>query len=154
ILIGLGSRTMGKATAHIGGRLPMGLGAFIVAAGLALYWRIGTAEASYWTDIFPATLLVALGMAVCVAPLTTTVMSSVDANHVGVASGFNSAVARMGGLIATALLGFVFVEQESRFALVGGAHAAALVGSALATVAGLCAFLLIDNGPAAKPARE
>ena len=151
ILIGLGSRTMGKVTARIGGRLPMGLGAFMVAAGLALYWRIGTADASYWGEVLPATLLVALGMAVCVAPLTTTVMSSTDADYVGVASGFNSAVARIGSLIATALLGFVFV-QESQIALVASAHAAALVGAALAAVAGLCAFLLIDDGPGAGPA--
>src|SRR5579871_213807 len=90
ILIGLGSRPMGRVTARIGGRLPMGLGALIVAVGLALYLRIGAADASYWREVLPATLLVALGMAICVAPLTATVIDAVSADHVGVASGFNS----------------------------------------------------------------
>ncbi len=147
ILIGLGSRLMGRIATRIGGRLPMGLGSLIVAVGLALYLRVGVADASYWCEVLPATLVVALGMAVCVAPLTTTVMSSVNADHVGAASGFNSAVARMGGLIATALLGFVFAEQGSRAALVASAHVAALVGAGLAALAGVSAFLLVRNRP-------
>lgn len=146
ILIGLGSRFMGRVAARVGGRLPLGLGALIVAGGLALYIRLG-ATGDYWRDVLPATFLVAVGMAICVAPLTTTVMGSVDADHVGAASGFNSAVARIGGLIATALLGFVFVEQGSREALLAGVHAAALVGAAVAAVAGACALVLIRTSP-------
>jgi len=148
ILIGLGSRLMGRIATRIGSRLPMGLGALIVAAGLALYLRMGGSDASYWREVLPATLVVALGMAVCVAPLTTTVMNSVDADHVGAASGFNSAVARMGGLIATALLGFVFVDQGSPAALVASTHVAALVGAGLAALAGASAFLLVRDPPA------
>lgn len=150
ILIGLGSRVMGGLAAKVGGRLPLGLGAMIVAAGLALYARVGAGDGSYWSEVLPATLAVAVGMAVCVAPLTTTVMGSVDADHVGAASGFNSAVARVGGLIATALLGFVFIEQGTRGALLASAHAAALAGAATAALAGACALLLIRQP---KPAR-
>jgi EmrB/QacA subfamily drug resistance transporter len=152
ILIGLGSRLMGRIATQIGSRLPMGLGALIVAVGLALYLRVGVFDASYWREVLPATLLVALGMAVCVAPLTTTVMSSVDADHVGAASGFNSAVARMGGLIATALLGFVFADQGSPAALVASAHVAAIVGAGLAALAGASAFLLVRDVPAQQAA--
>ncbi len=153
ILIGLGSPLMGRLTSRIGGRLPSGFGAVIVAVGLTLYLRVGTAHASYWREVLPATLVVAFGMAVCVAPLTTTVMNSVNADHVGAASGFNSAVARFGGLIATALLGFVFAEQGSHVALVAGAHAAALVGAGLAALAGASAFLLIRDLPAKEAVR-
>jgi EmrB/QacA subfamily drug resistance transporter len=152
ILIGLGSRLMGRIATRIGSRLPMGLGALIVAAGLALYLRMGGSDASYWREVLPATLVVALGMAVCVAPLTTTVMNSVDADHVGAASGFNSAVARMGGLIATALLGFVFVDQGSPAALLASTHVAALVGAGLAALAGASAFLLVRDVPAKETA--
>jgi EmrB/QacA subfamily drug resistance transporter len=152
ILIGLGSRLMGRIATRIGSRLPMGLGALIVAAGLALYLRMGGSDASYWREVLPAKLVVALGMAVCVAPLTTTVMNSVDADHVGAASGFNSAVARMGGLIATALLGFVFVDQGSPAALVASTHVAALVGAGLAALAGASAFLLVRDVPAKETA--
>jgi len=152
ILIGLGSRLMGRIATRIGPRLPMGLGALIVAVGLALYLRVGVADASYWREVLPATLIVALGMAVCVAPLTTTVMNSVNADHVGAASGFNSAVARMGGLIATALLGFVFAEQGSRDALVASTHVAALVGAGLAALAGASAFVLVRDRPSKEAA--
>jgi EmrB/QacA subfamily drug resistance transporter len=152
ILIGLGSRLMGRVATRIGSRLPLGLGALIVAVGLALYLRVGVTDASYWREVLPATLIVALGMAVCVAPLTTTVMSSVDADHVGAASGFNSAVARLGGLIATALLGLVFAEQGARDALLASAHVAALVGAGLAALAAASAFLLVSDLPAKETA--
>jgi EmrB/QacA subfamily drug resistance transporter len=151
ILIGVGSRLMGRIATRIGSRLPMGLGALIVAVGLVLYLLVGRVsmdDTSYWREVLPATLVVALGMAVCVAPLTTTVMSSVDPDHVGAASGFNSAVARLGGLIATALLGFVFAEQGSPVELLVSMHVAALVGAGLAALAGASAFLLVRDLPA------
>ena len=144
ILIGLGSRLMGKVAAKIGGRWPLGLGALMVAGGLALYLRLG-AGGSYWTDVLPATLVVAIGMAISVAPLTTTVMGAVDADHVGAASGFNSAVARIGGLIATALLGFVFATQGSRDSLLSSTHTATLVGAAMAALAGVFALVMIHT---------
>jgi hypothetical protein len=56
-------------------------------------------------------------------------------------------VARIGGLIATALLGFVFVEQSAREALMASAHAAAWVGAVTAAVAGACALVLIRTPP-------
>ena len=82
-------------------------------------------------------------MAIAVAPLTTAVLSSVDDHHVGTASGLNSAVARGGGLIATALLGIVLSRQGA--ALVAGFHGAALVGAALALVSSLTAFATLTS---------
>lgn len=141
LLIGFGSATMGKIAAKSGGRRPLAMGALIVAFGFVLYTRIGP-DSGYWLDVFPATLVVAIGMTICVAPLTTTVLKSVDANLVGVASGFNSAVARIGGLIATALLGFVLVDQDSSERLLASTHRAALVGAVLAGLASICALTL------------
>jgi len=115
-----------------------------IAIGLALYARVGANALEYWRDIFPPTMLAALGMTACVAPLTTAVMTSVDATHVGLASGFNSAVARIAGLIATALLGFVFARQGSAQSFLIGFRSAALIGAASAALAAASAALLID----------
>ena len=143
VVIGIASPLMGRATARFGGRLLLATGALTVAVGLALYLRVDAGAIDYWADIFPATLIVAVGMGISVAPLTTNVIASVDADHVGAASGFNSAVARIGGLIATALLGFVFAEQSSPDAFVAGFRTAALTGAALAAAAAVCALWLI-----------
>jgi EmrB/QacA subfamily drug resistance transporter len=145
LLIAIGSRLMGRVAARLGGRLPLAAGSAITAIGLALYRRIEVGGIDYMRDILPPTLAIALGMAICVAPLTTTVMNSVDADHVGAASGFNSAMARIGGLIATALLGFVFASAGSEAVFVASIHVAATVAAAAAAFAALCALLLIRS---------
>jgi MFS family permease len=146
LLIGLGSRPMGRLAARVGGRLPLTGGCLLVAAGLALYARVGMGGIDYWLDIFPPTLLVGLGMVVCVAPLTTSVMASVDSDHVGVASGFNNATARIAGLVATALLGLVFASQGSPADFLIAFRVAAFAGAACAAAAAVfaAAFLRIE----------
>lgn len=151
VLIGIGSPLMGRLTGRYGGRWPLAIGAGIVALGLALYARIGVGRIDYWTDILPATVLVGLGLAICVAPLTTTVMASVAPDHVGTASGFNSAVARIAGLVATALLGLVFATSDSAGSFLAAFRVATLVGSASAAIAAGCAVLLIRPDMPATP---
>jgi EmrB/QacA subfamily drug resistance transporter len=145
VLIGLGSRWMGRIAARYGERLPLAIGAGLVGIGLALYGRMEAHGIDYWRDVFPPTFLIALGMGACVAPLTTAVMASVDAEHAGMASGFNSAVARVAGLIATALLGFVFAREGSVETFMAGFRAAALIGAASALLAAGSALVLIDS---------
>jgi hypothetical protein len=145
VLIGGGSRLMGRVAARYGGRLPLTAGSGLVALGMALYARAGPGQLNYWSDILPPTLVVAIGMGASVAPLTTSVMTLVDTNRVGIASGLNSAVARVAGLIATALLGFVFARQDSSQNFIAGFHAAALIGAASAAIAAICALLLLPS---------
>ena len=136
------SPTMGSLATRIGPRLPLVIGPAIVGAGMALT-RLAEPDSSYWTGIFPAILLISIGMTIAVAPLTSSVLGSVEERHVAMASGFNSAVARTGGLIATALLGSVLASRDE--ALFGGFHQAMFVSAAIAALASVVALTMLPG---------
>jgi EmrB/QacA subfamily drug resistance transporter len=140
LVIALASPFVGAFSAKTGPRMPLTLGPIIVALGFLLALKIGQGE-NYWRDVFPAMVVIALGMAAAVAPLTTAVLMSVDPSHVGAASGLNSAVARNGGLVATALIGSVLVTTGS--ALSSAVEIAAIAGALACLAASLSALLLI-----------
>ena len=137
IVLGAASRMTGRLTGRIGPRWPLTGGPIVTGAGFALLAGADP-HAGYWTGIFPGLAVLAFGMAWAVAPLTTAVLSSVDRGHTGTASGFNSAVARAGGLIATALAGAVMTRAGA--ALTGAFRIAALIAAGAAIAAGLVAF--------------
>jgi EmrB/QacA subfamily drug resistance transporter len=139
-VIALASPVTGRVAAKLGPRLPLSCSALVVAGGFVLATRVGAAG-SYWTTAFPAILVIALGMAGAAAPLTTAVLGSVDARHAGLASGFNSAVARTGGLVATALLGMVLSQRGA--SLLAAFHVAAVASGLAAVASALCAFRFI-----------
>lgn len=109
LIMGVLSRWSGALTGRYGVRRPLIVGPIIVAAGLALC-AVPDIGQSYWSGFFPAMILLGLGMAVSVAPLTTTVMQSAGERHSGVASGINNALARVAGMLAVALLGAIAVS--------------------------------------------
>ncbi len=110
ILLGTLSPLMGKLAERIGPRWPLTIGPIIVGGGLILATRIAENQA-YWTHAFPAILVMSIGMTLAVAPLTSTVLASVDRHQTGMASGLNSALSRLGGLIVVALLGAVLIAN-------------------------------------------
>jgi EmrB/QacA subfamily drug resistance transporter len=144
LTVALASPLAGWLAGRIGPRWPLAVGSLVVAGGFCLLLRVdGTG--SYWTSVLPAILVVSIGMAGAVAPLTTAVLASVDVAHTGSASGFNSAVSRTGGLITTALLGVVLGATGPQ--LIIGSHVAALAGAAMAAVASVSALLLVGAKP-------
>ena len=139
ILLTIASPPMGQLAGRLGPRWFLIIGPLVVATGMLLGRRIG-ADTGYWISVFPAMAVMAAGMAIAVAPLTASVLGSVDEKHVGTASGFNSAVARTGGLIAIALLGVVLARDGE--ALIAGFHLS-LVGAAIAAVAASAAAVAL-----------
>ena len=96
----------GRLASGTGPRLPMSLGPIVGGLGLILLLRVD-AGGDYVTDVLPAILVFGLGLSATVAPLTATVLDSVEERHVGIASGVNNGVSRVAGLLAIAVLGAV-----------------------------------------------
>ena len=98
------SRYVGRLSMRIGPRLFMGAGPLLAGAATLSIVRL-PARLDYWTDLLPALLVFSLGLAMTVAPLTTTVLNDAGPGDAGIASGVNNAVARVAGLIAIAAVG-------------------------------------------------
>lgn len=146
LVIGLSSR-IGSLAGRLGPRLFMTVGPLIMAAGAALLLTVSDAF-DYWWQVLPAMVLLGLGLAVTVSPLTSAILGAADHSRSGIASAVNNAVARVAGLLAIAALA----------AITGGAldlvgfHRAAIVTTVLLVVGAIVSFIGIRNPSPASPA--
>lgn len=155
------SARAGALSARIGPRLPLTIGPLVGACGVLLLLRIGP-SASYVVDVLPGVTLFGLGLALIVAPLTTTVLASAAAEHAGIASGINNAVARAAGLLAVAVLpllaGVSGEDYQRPEVFNAGFRIAVLIAALLMAAGGVVAALMIRNTAAsrveARPARQ
>jgi EmrB/QacA subfamily drug resistance transporter len=161
IMLGLSARS-GQLASRIGPRLQMSVGPVVVGVGLAML-TLATSGSSYWLYVLPAVLVFGLGLAITVAPLTATAMSSAPPEHSGIASAVNNDVARFGGLLAVAVLpalaGITGTSYLHPDALSAGFRTAALISGALCAAGGVLAAFTITNPkraprPAGAPAPE
>ena len=149
------SAPAGQLAQRIGPRWPMTVGPLFAAVGALLLLRVGPG-ASYLSDVLPAVIVVGLGLALTVAPLTATVLAAADDRHVGVASGVNNAAARAAGLLAVAglpvLVGLTGDAYTQPDAFGVGFSRAMVVCAALFTLGGALALLTIRAPLTAGPA--
>jgi len=155
IMLAFSARS-GALAARIGPRLQMSVGPVVVGIGMALFVRVGPG-AGYLTEVLPAVVVLGLGLATTVAPLTATVLAAVSARHAGMASAVNNDVARAAALIAVAVLpaaagitGAAYLDP-ARFS--AGFHTASLISAGLCMLGGALATATIRNPrPAVPPA--
>jgi EmrB/QacA subfamily drug resistance transporter len=147
IMLLLSARS-GALAGRIGPRLQMSVGPLVVALGIVGLARID-AQGDYLREILPAVLVFGLGLAITVAPLTTTALGSVPADRAGIASAVNNDVARAGALVAIAVLptaagiGALTYLDPTGFA--AGFRTACLIAATACACGGVLAAFTIRN---------
>lgn len=141
LMIVLSSRA-GAWAGQLGPRLFMTVGPLLMAAGALLLLTVG-ADFSYWWQVLPAMIVLGLGLALTVAPLTSAILGAIDENRSGIASAVNNAVSRVAGLLVVALLSTIVGGTLD----LDGFHSAAWVTAILFAIGGVVSWIGIRRNP-------
>ena len=147
------SQLAGRIGQKIGARIPLTVGPLVAAAGLLLLARVGAGD-SYRGDVLPGVVVLGLGMAITVAPLTAAVLGSVSDDMAGVASGVNNAVARFAGMLAVAALpGLAGIATGGPLAdsIADGYQVAMRIAALCTAIGGVIAAFLVGRGATVQP---
>ena len=139
VLIALSSR-VGTLSGRWGPRLFMTVGPLLVAVGM-LWFLMIRPDFNYWWQVLPGVLILGLGIAVTVSPLTSAILGAIEPERSGIASAVNNAVSRVAGLLTTAMLGLIIGSQLD----LGGLQRAVIVSAGLLVGGGLVSFAGIRN---------
>ena len=142
------SARMGRLATRIGPRIPMAVGPIVAGAGISMFAFL-TAKSTYWTGVLPPMIMFGLGLAITVAPLTATALAAAPDHNAGIASAVNNDIARIGGLLAVAVLpglaGLTPSAYNDPARLAAGFHHAVLIAGAVCAFGGVLAALTIQS---------
>jgi len=140
------SARSGAVAQRIGPRTPMTLGPLVVGIGVALFVR-AQPGATYAAGVLPAVLVLGVGLVITVAPLTAAVLGAVDDHHAGIGSAINNGIARIGSLLAVAVLPAAAGLTDARgdLHLTDGFGRAMVLTAGLAVLGGIVAFLTVRD---------
>ena len=146
ILLILLSPRFGALAARFGARVFMTVGPLVIAAGW-LWYLLVDGSVDYWTQLFPGIMLVGLGTAITVAPLTSATLGAVEQSRAGIGSAINNAVARIAGLVTVACTGLIVGSAID----LAGFHRAVLVTAGLVTLGAIVSFVGIRRQAIEQP---
>lgn len=147
LMILLSSRA-GAWAGRLGPRLFMTTGPLLMAVGALLLLTVGR-DFDYWWQVLPSMIVLGLGLALTVAPLTSAILGAIDERRSGIASAVNNAVSRVAGLLVVALLSTIVGGSLD----LDGFHSAAFVTAALFAAGGVVSWIGIRRNPA-EPAAD
>ena len=142
LMILLSSRA-GAWAGRLGPRLFMTAGPLLMAVGALLLLTVGR-DFDYWWQVLPSMIVLGLGLALTVAPLTSAILGAIDERRSGIASAVNNAVSRVAGLLVVALLSTIVGGSLD----LDGFHSAAIVTAGLFAAGGVVSWIGIRRNPA------
>lgn len=149
ILMILFSSRVGALSARFGARVFMTVGPIVAGLGTLLYLLVRPApDFDYWWQALPAVIVFGIGLTLTVSPLTSAILGAIEPGRAGTASAVNNAVARVAGLVLTAMIGIIVGGQLD----LAGFQRATVVTAALLIAGGVVSFFGIRDTPVAEKA--